>query len=218
MELQELKTSLQLFPIPHAIRKQIQAIFWEEDCATDNGHKGQPNADYYFDTYYSSKCQHFSREGGRHISTRTHSDVVQIASWILQDEPRDAICSRLLDQLSSTERGTKQKAIETSIDMCASLLAMVECGKQEFVFSGRRPILWREGSLRDCLAQRFTAQTSLDAGNVKLGKGFTARSLSRIGGIKIKWTTNLADHLLLTDDDQAVFVFQCASFLILQKQ
>lgn len=216
MELQDMmNTSLQIFPIPAGIRNQIQAAFWEPKDVAD-ALKGRPSADYYFDTYYSPRCQHFAREGGRHISARTHSDIAQIASWILQDQSRDDIRSRLLDQI--TEQGPTEKAIETSIDMCASLLGMVECGKQEFVFSGRNPILWAGGSLRDCLAQRFPAQTTLDARNLRLTKGFTGRSLSRIGGIKIKWTTNLVDHLLLTDDDQAVFIFQSPSFLMMQKQ
>lgn len=215
MELQDLNISLQTFPIPAGIRNQIQAAFWEpKDVADDL--KGRPSADYYFDTYYSPRCQHFAREGGRHISVRTHTDLAQITSWILQDQTRDDIRSHLVDR--ATEPETNEKTVETSINMCASLLGMVECGKQEFVFSGRNPILWADGSLRDCMAQRFTAQTTLDARNLRLTKGFTGRTLSRIGGIKIKWTTNLVDHLLLTDDDQAVFIFQSASFLMLQKQ
>jgi len=243
---QELNTSLQIFPIPDRIRKQIQAAFWDHDedsstdaAADDCKERTTPtttvSADYYFDAYYFPRCQYFAREGGRHITARTHSDIARIASWILQDESRDVILSRLrLRQGKEGEEGqeakqeenqtttTNERAIKTSVDMCASLLAMVECGKrQEFVFSGRSPLLWdSEGearSFRDCLSRRFTAQTTLDARNSKLVKGFTGRNLSRIGGIKIKWTTNLVDHLLLTDDDQAVFVFQCASFLMLQK-
>jgi len=215
MELQDLNISLQSFPIPAGIRNQIQAAFWGEDDVA-NDHKAQPSADYYFDAYYSPRCQHFAREGGRHISSRTHSDIAQIASWILQDHSRDDVRSRLLNQ--ATDQEPNEKTIESSIDMCASLLGMVECGKQDFVFSGRNPIIWMHGTLRDCLAQRFTAQTTLDARNLRLTKGFTGRTLSRIGGIKIKWTTNLVDHLLLTDDDQAVYIFQCASFLKLQKK
>jgi len=215
MELLDLDISLQSFPILAGIRNQIQAAFWGQNHVA-NEHKGQPSTDYYFDVYYSPRCQHFAREGGRHISSKTHSDIAQIASWILQDERRDVIRSRLVGQLREQE--TDDKAIASSIDMCASLLGMVECGKQEFVFSGRNPIIWAGGTLRDCLAQRFITQTTLDARNLRLTKGFTGRTLSRIGGIKIKWTTNLVDHLLLTDDDQAVFIFQCASFLKLQKK
>ena len=242
---QELNTSLQIFPIPNRIRKQIQAVFWDGDedstdaVADDFKERPTPtttvSTDYYFNAYYFPRCQYFAREGGRHITVRTHSDIARIADWILQDESRDAILSRLrvcqgkegeegqeVEQEEKQDTTANERAIETSVDMCASLLAMVECGKrQEFVFSGRSPLLWdsegRARSLRNCLSRGFTAQTTLDARNSKLVKGFTGRNLSRIGGIKIKWTTNLVDHLLLTDDDQAVFVFQCASFLMLQK-
>ncbi|KAK4175038.1 hypothetical protein QBC36DRAFT_347422 [Triangularia setosa] len=113
-----------------------------------------------------SRYQHFRREGGWHIFARTYYDIARISGWILQDYSSDAICSRLLGQ--TTEHETNDKAIETSVDMYASLLAMVEYGKQE-----------------DCLARRFTAQTILDARNLKLVKGFMGRSLGRIGGIKV---------------------------------
>ncbi|KAK0638644.1 hypothetical protein B0T16DRAFT_336850 [Cercophora newfieldiana] len=215
MELQVLNASVQGFPIPEQTQNQISAAFWGY---TSGDLKERPSAAHYFDAYYSPRCQHFTREGGRHISARTHSDVTHIASWILQDDSRETIRSRLLNQATERGNAVDEKAIETSIDMCASLLAMIECGKQEFVFSGRSPMLWDSGGLRSCLARRFAPQTSLDASSLKLVKAFTGRNLSRVGGIRIKWTNNLVDHLLLTDDDQAVSIFQCASFLMIQKQ
>ncbi|KAL9034912.1 MAG: hypothetical protein Q9180_005148 [Flavoplaca navasiana] len=36
---------------------------------------------------------------------------------------------------------------------------------------------------------------------VKLPQSFTAANLEKIGGIRVIWTNNLADHLLLRDDD-----------------
>jgi hypothetical protein len=49
--------------------------------------------------------------------------------------------------------------------------------------------------------------------SIKLEKSFNALNVQRIGGIKIWWTNNLADHLRMMDDDKAVFVFHHASFL-----
>ncbi|KAF8854411.1 hypothetical protein BDZ45DRAFT_597067 [Acephala macrosclerotiorum] len=48
---------------------------------------------------------------------------------------------------------------------------------------------------------------------VKLEKIFNARNLEQIGGIKIRWTSNLADHLRMRDDDTAVELFHYVSFL-----
>ncbi|PKK51253.1 hypothetical protein CI102_2773 [Trichoderma harzianum] len=83
--------------------------------------------------------------------------------------------------------------------------------------SGLTAVPWKSGSLNNALATYFCPQKTLQADRPKLGKVFTARNLNRIAGIEIRWTTNLADHLRLVDDDQVVFIFHCASFLQLQK-
>jgi hypothetical protein len=49
--------------------------------------------------------------------------------------------------------------------------------------------------------------------SVKLEKIFNARNLEHIAGIKVRWTSNLADHLRMRDDDTAVELFHYASFL-----
>ncbi|KAL9629110.1 MAG: hypothetical protein Q9164_007017, partial [Protoblastenia rupestris] len=52
---------------------------------------------------------------------------------------------------------------------------------------------------------------------VKLPKGFNAPNLERIAGIRVAWTSNLADHLLLKDDDTKVMVYHHGTFLELHK-
>ncbi|KAH7230710.1 hypothetical protein B0J15DRAFT_518151 [Fusarium solani] len=93
---------------------------------------------------------------------------------------------------------------------------MTEIGQSQIGLSGQTPVRWEGNSLETTLSEHFIPQKALTVDNAKLGKLFTGRNLSRIGGIKIIWTTNLADHLRLTDDDQAVFVFHCTSFLRFQ--
>lgn len=41
---------------------------------------------------------------------------------------------------------------------------------------------------------------------------FTARNLERVAGIRVIWTSNLADHLHLEDDDTSVRIFYHVSF------
>ncbi|KAF4978536.1 hypothetical protein FDECE_18199 [Fusarium decemcellulare] len=114
------------------------------------------------------------------------------------------------------EIGNKEDGIDNTINLCASLLVMTEIGQSHIGLSGQTPVRWESRSLEAALAEHFTPQKTLTVDNTKLGKLFTGRNLSRISGIKIIWTTNLADHLRLTDDDQAVFVFHCTSFLRFQ--
>ncbi|KAJ6437088.1 putative transcriptional regulatory protein [Purpureocillium lavendulum] len=94
---------------------------------------------------------------------------------------------------------------------------MIDVGEQEFGVSGRHPIHWTNGCLRDVLANRFPSETQSAADSSRIGKLFNARNLSRIAGIEIRWTNNLANHLRLTDDDRTVFIFHHSSFLKLQR-
>ncbi|KAL8947280.1 MAG: hypothetical protein Q9222_006417 [Ikaeria aurantiellina] len=57
----------------------------------------------------------------------------------------------------------------------------------------------------------FPPPSSMDI--VKLPQSFTAANLERIGGIQIRWTDNLADHLLLRDDDTKLMLFHHVSAL-----
>ncbi|KAF2176242.1 hypothetical protein K469DRAFT_723301 [Zopfia rhizophila CBS 207.26] len=91
-------------------------------------------------------------------------------------------------------------------------LKMSRARQSQIGLSGLTSIHWKENSLKATLAEYFNPQQALSVDNSRLGKLFTARNLSRISGIKIIWTTNLADHLRLIGDDQSVFIFHCTSF------
>jgi hypothetical protein len=46
--------------------------------------------------------------------------------------------------------------------------------------------------------------------HVKLERLFTARNIERVADIQVIWTSNLADHLQLEDDDTKVRLFSHA--------
>lgn len=91
-------------------------------------------------------------------------------------------------------------------------------GVQNFRVSGSTPLTWSgKQTLRQAIEQHFQPQRVLQPDNPRLEKLFTARNLTYIAGIEIKWTNNIVDHLLLSDDDQSVFVFHFAGYLQFQK-
>ncbi|KAH8787220.1 hypothetical protein BGZ57DRAFT_736592, partial [Hyaloscypha finlandica] len=53
--------------------------------------------------------------------------------------------------------------------------------------------------------------------HVKLERLFTARNIERLADIQVIWTSNLADHLQLEDDDTKVRLFSHTSFLELHR-
>ncbi|KAJ3467967.1 hypothetical protein MRS44_005531 [Fusarium solani] len=169
----------------------------------------------YFE-YYSNQTRRFLLDGGRHIRVKAHSDVAEVAQNIITGSTREDLHQKMCDEAPSNHQLSKVDAIDNTINLCASLLLMTEIGQSQIGLSGQTPVRWEGNSLETTLSEHFIPQKALTVDNAKLGKLFTGRNLSRIGGIKIIWTTNLADHLRLTDDDQAVFVFHCTSFLRFQ--
>jgi hypothetical protein len=110
------------------------------------------------------------------------------------------------------------RTTDTTIDLCGSLLLMADVGIHKFGFSGCNPLTWSgHQTLRQAVERHFQPEKELQPDNPTLGRLFTARNIAFTGGMKIKWTSNIVDHLLLSDDDQTVFIFHHAGFLRYQQ-
>ncbi|KAK4198777.1 hypothetical protein QBC40DRAFT_283234 [Triangularia verruculosa] len=72
---------------------------------------------------------------------------------------------------------------------------------------------WDQGPIRDFVHGFFSETPKLTFERIRLPKTFDAWSISKIAGIHISFTDNLADHLLLTNDDSTLLIFHHASFL-----
>jgi hypothetical protein len=197
--------SLQKYPISIDLRAWILQELWRA-CVPGLEAASVDMASYF--GFYSTRCQRFSRDGGIHICVKYHEELVDIAQQVLQDATRDEVCSRM---------GGQSRTTDTTIDLCASLVLMAEVGVQKFGFSGCNPLNWSgQQTLRQAVERHFQPVKELQPDNPRLGRLFTARNLAFVGGMKIKWTGNIVDHLLLSDDDQTVFIFHHAGFLRFQ--
>ncbi|KAK5996000.1 hypothetical protein PT974_04423 [Cladobotryum mycophilum] len=207
MKLQNLQQPLQKYPIPVDIQEGLLTAVW------DTTHSKTDLSTYF--EYYSKRVERLFLDGGHQFPIQDHSDLALIARRILYKTTRDEIHQEIIQRPGIT---AKPHDVDRIIDLCASLLAMteIEHGVNLPNLSGIAPILWKDSSLDSALAEYFTPQKVLQADRPKIGKVLTAYNLSRISGITIKWTTNLADHLRLVDDDQAIFIFHCTGFLQFQ--
>ncbi|UKZ54559.1 hypothetical protein TrVGV298_008368 [Trichoderma virens] len=209
-QVEALNEPLQKFPISSSIQEGLLEALWQ---ASDRHGSMSP----YF-KYYSKRIQRLRLDGCDGFCADSHADITSIAKRILSGAPRDDIFQQVAFEAKCTSESAAVD-VNHGIDMCASLLVMteIELNGSSAGLSGLTAVPWKNGSLNEALACYFCPQKTLQADRPKLGKVFTARNLSRIAGIEIRWTTNLADHLRLVDDDQVVFIFHCASFLQLQK-
>lgn len=123
----------------------------------------------------------------------------------------------------------RQSKIETLLDpdesneedrawtfLAARVLTMIDIGGlRSGVRLGQVSRVWASAELRDFIKSTFLV--TKEKSNMKLEKLFTARNLERVAGMQVIWTSNIADHLLLEDDDTSVRIFSHASFLELHK-
>lgn len=115
--------------------------------------------------------------------------------------------------------GTDQSVVsqlDASISLAARLFLMISIGDFGHSISIGQPITWGEGSLQNVIDDTFAPGTSR-LESFRFSKIFTALNLERIAGIKICWTSNLADHLLMNDDEKTVTLFHCVTFLKLHQ-
>ncbi|KAL8684402.1 MAG: hypothetical protein Q9218_008308, partial [Villophora microphyllina] len=162
------------------------------------------------------------------INSCTHWQLLHTAELLQTGSPiRVASLNVMKDivdspfgRLSGNAASTVQDAAPTLLDLAASLSSLMIIGKFMGGISYDEPVLWEgiqylTSNLQDpsnsLLDRCFSAPSSSDM--VKLPQSFTAAHLEQIAGIQVLWTDNLADHLLLRDDDTKVMLFPHVSAL-----
>lgn len=107
------------------------------------------------------------------------------------------------------------RAQETTINMALRLLLMLKFGPVQGDTFPHHHLTWDSGCLRECIVKYLDEEARLDVKGVRLPKTFHAWSLVAIGGIQVEFTDNLADHLLLIEEETGmkVLIFHHVSFL-----
>lgn len=196
-----------LSPLPWATQMEISQAFWS---STDRGDL-RP-----FFHYFNEQCHLIYHTFGGRIPLQSEVDVKFIATLLRQDLSR----SSLIELLETRNPQIyKSEAMEGAIDLVARLMTMLDVGRfPDTSFSGRRRLTWDGGSLKEFLGEIFTVQVEMSHEGVKLGNPLTVRNLDRIGGLGVRLTSNLADHLLLLElpEKDDILIFHHASFLFNQ--
>ncbi|KAK3994429.1 hypothetical protein QBC44DRAFT_44267 [Cladorrhinum sp. PSN332] len=171
--------------------------------------------------YYSRQCHAFLGQRGRFVAARTHQDLVNIISDFADNLDRQAIRASLaarlqaLDAAAAPSLKIDDEMLDRAIDLAARLFLMIKIGTVPHSITPGVPLQWTHGTIRQFTRQQFDVPAELTCAGVKLPKLFNARNLQRIGGIKIKWTSDLSDHLRMVDDDERVAIFAHPTFLML---
>jgi len=210
--LDPLESSVQLSPISIEARCEILNQLWGIIISPSQYYNSNLDFDVYF-SYYTGQCNDSLHDGGRHVSVRTHRDVINIAQDLKSSQTRADIKRTIASKLRTPRPANEDEILDGSIDLVLRLLLMVEFGQLQYGFTGRKQLVWVTKPLEQFVRGYFNTPQALGQETVKLEKIFNARNLGRIAGIEIEWTENLADHLRLTDGDKKVAIFHHASFL-----
>ncbi|KAK1625415.1 hypothetical protein BDP81DRAFT_483716 [Colletotrichum phormii] len=151
---------------------------------------------------------------GHYIALNSLAELNSLIQYLLST---DAIArDQLHAYFGSNQRPIlDQRAVDTTINLTLRLLLMLRFGPVEGEASLDHHLLWDSGCLKDCIRAYLEDSPHLNVGEIRFPKNFNAWSLVTIGGIKIELTDNLADHLLLIEDenDMRVLIFHHVSFL-----
>ncbi|KAL8635734.1 MAG: hypothetical protein Q9226_009323, partial [Calogaya cf. arnoldii] len=143
----------------------------------------------------------------RAIDSCTFADFYLIIMLIWSNEkPRreleKTVAERLHKDIIHSSYGT------ALIDFAASVSSLMIIGRSAAYNPYDDPVVWDASMFLhpglnnqqpNLINTVFPPPSFLDT--VKLPQSFTAANLEKIGGIQVLWTDNLADHLLLRDDD-----------------
>ncbi|KAI0474843.1 hypothetical protein F4859DRAFT_80822 [Xylaria cf. heliscus] len=194
------------------INEVIEA-FWGRPSPQRRLFNGQPiqgldlsaYEDYFRRQWYAIAAD----ADGHHMAAQKVEDIFQIVRLLIQEQHRDSIVSRL----NQNNPRAAKSACENSVDLAVRLFLMLKVGAVRHQASPPRGLKWENDSLGEFVRERFNQPQVLDCHHVRLPKSFNAWSMNTIGGLELEFTDNLADHLLLVDDDTTVLIFHHASFL-----
>ena len=181
--------------------------------ATDNAYES-------FFTRYARLCK-LAANKDREVEQVTHWHLVEIITLLKNhDSTREEVAATFMQNLV-VPRSVNLATI--LVDLAAGLWLMLSISKYPGDISYDEPIIWRDdeklkhGLNKGPVDQSFSHHYS-STDLVKLPQAFTAAHLEQIVGIKVIWTNNLADHLLLKDDDTKLMLFHQVSILKLHEK
>lgn len=135
---------------------------------------------------------------------------------MLQDDTSRKTAVSILKNRHGHESPPSQvnEKCEHALNLAGRLLSMTNIGSMQDEVNSRRLVEWDCGStLRQCLSAHFDRQHEMQWERTRLLKSFNPWGISVVAVITIRFTDNLANHLLLVEDDTMLLVFHHATFL-----
>lgn len=207
--------------LPLPIRQAIINGIFQSKLTADDFSSRDNGLQSWFSDWFEEQCEAAATQ----VSTPTHQDLLQILNYL---QSNSNTCSRadIADNLCTTSSPTRpalslrpnDERLDASLTLAARIWLSISIDSLHHFFTPGYFVCWNSDQcLSDAIDREFSPKPQTTE-TIKLPKIFTAANLEQIAGIQVQWTSNLADHLVLKDDDKKVMLFHQASFLELSKQ
>ncbi|KAI9147068.1 hypothetical protein HJFPF1_13099 [Paramyrothecium foliicola] len=204
-------SSISLHPVA---ADDLISLFWGTHLDT-HGFRGDVSASTsnkkpYFD-YFQLQCSYLAQIGGG--TDGGLNLITQLATTMKTD------IIRYFRRCGQFPADADQKFCESVLDLVARLLVMCDFGQVHNESLSRYNVEWETTShLRSFVQSYFGNNRPRLQERPRLPKKFDAWSIERIGGITLRFTADLLDHLRLVDDDRTLLIFHHVSFLRFQME
>ena len=197
-------------PLPRQTRQAIIKEIFQVDLI-DQQFQQCDSFSAFFTDWYDEQCETAASD----VSAKTHREILTILATLQVAVSAQTPRAAAIDSLCS--RGEDRCKVGASVDLAARLWLSAAVGSFKHAWTPGYRIAWHDTQCLKVAIQQTLSSTKLHNETVKLPKIFNAANLERITGIQVVWTSNLADHLALKDEDTKVMLFHQASFLELHK-
>ncbi|KAL8701206.1 MAG: hypothetical protein Q9201_005030 [Fulgogasparrea decipioides] len=221
MNLNYLSHPLASTDLSLPVRRAIVNGIFQSNLAAQVFSSHDKGLQAWFSDWFEEQCE----AAGNQASARTHGDLLHILRYLQSLTPRaarDEIANGLCTTSSPTRPvlnlSATDERLNASLTLAARIWLSVSVDSLQHFLTPGHFVCWnRSQPLSDAVEKEFCPKAQT-VETVKLPRIFTAANLEQIAGIQVQWTSNLADHLSLKDDDKKVMLFYQASFLELSKE
>lgn len=190
----------------------------------------------YFD-YFANECYNW-RGTSKPVAIETYGDFLNLVDHLRTNsgEPQSSVkvfaffpprtesvqygssqhATEFLEPLATRRRFCSEASVFNAMNLTVRLWLMINVGSSDTTVSPAKSCIeWpHDKSLQELVSSTFHCEQSSKPQELgHWSKALNAYNLDRIGGFKILWTSNLADHLYLDEDLEIIRLYHHANVL-----
>jgi hypothetical protein len=218
--------------IPIALQCEFISGLWNDQITMPF----QPEPYAAFFGYFKAECESWQASGRLEIVTC--GDLLDLVRHLQDNRVQSLKSSRLLSFFPKvTSQQTprngvvdisksvalrypdcQNESVHNSLCLAVRIWLMIDVGAPTNSLSqgmGRSSTWWtNDESINQVISRTFPKGQSQGAlKRLRWPKRLNARSLERVGGFEISWTSNLAEHLCIDEESERISLFHHARFL-----